>query len=123
MIGMGVQMAYSEDNLQRFVWRLRLLNKSLRKIAEEDFKGQVNHATIQRILKGMFPADQITREKLGLQQIGSIVVVNGIVPEGTQAIGANQCVNCDRWFIPNHPRRRKCFTCSAPRVARNPLSR
>jgi len=40
-----------------------------------------------------------------------VIAVAGIVPDGTQTIGALRCV-CGDWFIPNHPRRRKCFVCS-----------
>jgi len=44
----------------------------------------------------------------------TIVVITGEVPAGSQAIAAQRC-ECGQHFISNHPRRRKCFICSAYR--------
>jgi hypothetical protein len=51
------------------------------------------------------------REQLGLPPETTVVVISGAVPPGSQAIAAKQCACC-RWFISNHPRRKRCFICS-----------
>ena len=39
---------------------------SLRRIAKEDYRGEINHAVIQRILSGQEPRDRKIRRVLGL---------------------------------------------------------
>jgi hypothetical protein len=62
------------------------------------------------IAMGYEPGPRI-RARLGLPQVANVVVIEGRVPAGSQAIAAEQCP-CGQWFISNHPRRRKCFICS-----------
>ena len=57
------------------------------------------------------PKDIFIRARLGLPNIAQVVPVVGEIPNGTQAIRADQCA-CGQWFISNHPRRKKCFKCS-----------
>ena len=47
----------------------------------------------------------------GIPLPANVIAVAGIIPNGSQALLANQC-SCGAWFISNHPRRRKCFVCS-----------
>jgi hypothetical protein len=48
---------------------------------------------------------------LGLPNVAAIVVIGeGEIPDGTQAILARRCP-CGQWFIPNHPMRTYCFIC------------
>ena len=51
--------------------------KTLRQIAGEDFGGRVNHATIDRAIKGIEPKRQDIREALGLSRIEYVRQVRG----------------------------------------------
>jgi hypothetical protein len=51
------------------------------------------------------------RKRLGMPVPASVTPVSGEIPEGSQALRADLCA-CGRYFISNHPRRRKCFVCS-----------
>ena len=62
------------------------------------------------VVKNYDPGPRI-RFRLGLPIKANVIVLEGIVPEGTQVISAQQCP-CGDWFISNHPRRIKCFICS-----------
>ena len=55
------------------------------------------------------------RKKLGLPVAVSVIPVSGEIPPGSQSLGASYCIRCGKPYIPNHPRRRKCFVCSAYR--------
>jgi hypothetical protein len=57
---------------------------------------------------------------LGIAVISEVQVVSGSIPPGSQSLGASYCIRCGKPFIPNHPRRRKCFTCSPPRASLPP---
>ena len=62
------------------------------------------------IANGYNPGKKI-RKKLGLQEIATVVVIEGEAPNGTLAHSAQRC-HCGQWYISNHPRRHKCFICS-----------
>lgn len=70
----------------------------------------VNKAMARLLANGYNPGKKI-RQILNLPDVAEVVVVFGVVPNGTQAIKADQCP-CGQWFISNHPRRKKCFKCS-----------
>jgi hypothetical protein len=74
--------------------------------------GRPDPALADRIAtKGYDPKRQETRQRLGLSAFSAIVVIgDGDVPEGSQAVQAIQC-DCGNWFITNHPRRKHCFIC------------
>jgi len=64
------------------------------------------------------------RERLGLpaRVLAAVESVTGdIIPDGAQVSGpALLCVQCQaRYFLPNHPRRRRCFVCSPRRTPKN----
>ena len=64
MNGKGVQTLYTEEQVSKELWHLRLIEgKSLRQIAQ--IYG-VKHAIIQRGLKGEFPKTATLRRKLNL---------------------------------------------------------
>lgn len=73
------------------------------------------HPSMARMIaNGYIPGNRI-RKKLGLPEQSKVVSLNGSIPDGSQSLGARQCPNekCNhQWFIPNSPRRRKCFLCS-----------
>jgi hypothetical protein len=60
------------------------------------------------------PKDQKTRFILGLSVVAIVIPINGIIPEGSLSLSAEQCA-CGQWYISNHPRRGKCFICSPAR--------
>lgn len=70
-------------------------------------------------VEGYMPKGAGLRRKLGLPELGSVVVVGeGTVKEGAQALGSVRCVRCGAEFVSNHPLRRKCFRCSKPRISK-----
>ncbi|HMN11816.1 MAG TPA: hypothetical protein PKD55_05770 [Bellilinea sp.] len=83
------------------------ISRSWRKVAEPY---GIFPDTARLIAKGYEPGKKI-RERLGLPPAASVVVVYGVVPDGAQVLQAERC-QCGQYFIPNHPRRRKCFMCS-----------
>lgn len=61
--------------------------------------------------KGHYPGPDICR-KVGLPVAAQVVVIGGgDIPPGAQVVSALRCA-CGQWFVPNHPRRRRCFICS-----------
>lgn len=70
----------------------------------------MNPAMARLIAQGYLPGKKV-RGLLGLPPESSVVVMAGDVPAGSQALAAMQC-GCGQWFIPNHPRRKRCFVCS-----------
>jgi hypothetical protein len=51
--------------------------------------------------------------RLSLPPEATVVVMGGgDVPPGTQVLGACYCSDCNAGYVSNHPRRKKCFTCS-----------
>ena len=103
---------YTFENLKDVVQCLYNEKSSLRRVAREGFGGCVSFGAVQRVLAGHEPHDPEVRRAFGLADYHAIVIVGpGVVPPGTQVITAEQC-SCGAWFIPNHPRRRRCFVCS-----------
>ena len=71
---------------------------------------KIPFGTIQRIIKeGYVPKKYYNYFNIPLP--ANVIAIAGIVPDGTQVLFAIQC-QCGRFFISNHPRRRKCFVCS-----------
>jgi hypothetical protein len=65
------------------------------------------------------PKTNEIRGVLGLPPSSKVIPVNGReIPNGTQALVAEYCIDCGQPFISNHPRRRKCFICSPYRGKR-----
>jgi ribosomal protein S27AE len=97
---------------------------SWRKIAElPEYKGvppekPISPGTLCSIAHGWEPRGFVLRQRLGLPNAASVVPIAGVVPENSQALMAQQCPRCGRYFISNHPRRIKCFLCSPYRKAR-----
>jgi hypothetical protein len=109
----GCTEPYTMEGVQTIIKALRATNKSYRQIAKEDFGGRINHAVVQRILAGEEPRDPLIRRAVGLADYHQVVVVTGgDVPPGTLVISADQCIECGRYYISNHPRRKKCFICT-----------
>ena len=57
------------------------------------------------------------RQRLGLPVVASVAPVMEPIPNGAQALFAVRC-ECGRWYISNHPRRKRCFLCSPYRAAK-----
>lgn len=70
----------------------------------------ISGAMARLIANGYDPGKKI-RQKLDLPQSAAVIVINGKVSDGAQALGEAVC-GCGRTFISNHPRRSKCFVCS-----------
>lgn len=90
------------------------MNKSYRQTAHdfEMMRGvKLNHAMVRLIIKGYDPGKKI-RKLLNWQPMAEVASVNGTIHQGAVSLGDRQCVACGRWYISNHPRRRKCFICS-----------
>jgi len=71
----------------------------------------LNPASARLIAMGHIPGPSI-RRRLGLPEFAQVTRVDGAIPPGTQSRGALYCKDCGGPFIPNHPRRKKCFECS-----------
>ena len=73
----------------------------------------INKATARLVANGYEPGKKV-RRLLGLPEEArvNVVVIYGEVPPGAQVISAQLCIACRRAFIPNHPRRKRCFICS-----------
>lgn len=70
----------------------------------------INKAMARLIGMGYRPGKKVSAA-LRLPASASVYVVGeGAVPDGAQTIRAIQCT-CGRWFISNHPRRKRCFLC------------
>lgn len=107
----GVQTMYTEDDVMSDLWSKKLSGMSLRKIAAE-YPG-LTFADIQRGLKGIFPKSVNKRFAFGLQteHITTLtIMMDEPIPAGTQVITATRC-ECGRWYISNHPARKRCFIC------------
>lgn len=79
----------------------------------------INRAMTRLIALGYQPGRKI-RLALGLAPSASIVVMGeGMVPDGAQAIQALQC-SCGQWFIPNNPARTHCFICRPAKIKERP---
>jgi hypothetical protein len=108
----GCTQAYTFNELREYVTRLYGAKTSLRKIARDVFNGSVSHGAVQRILDGVEPKDPQLRKAFGLPSYSTLVVVSGeVIPDGAQVIGSRQCA-CGQWFVPNSPRRQRCYLCS-----------
>lgn len=121
---MAVQSSYTEEGLQQFLWRERLLGKTLRAIAQESFGGRVTHGDIARALRGELPAGREKRAAFGLPVVTAVLVMGGSeIPPGAQVIATAERCDCGQWFIPNHPARRRCFICSPYRRRKKRLDK
>jgi hypothetical protein len=70
----------------------------------------VNRAMARLLGNGYRPGKKI-RKRLNLPMPASVIIIGeGEIPDGSQAIKALQC-KCGQWFIPNHPLRTHCFIC------------
>ena len=99
------------ETLQKNLTNLYVEKPSLRRIANEDFGGKVTHGMIQQCINGIEPKRNEIRMALGLTPYVEVVVmVDGTIPPGAQVLTATRCA-CGRWYVSNHPRRRKCFIC------------
>lgn len=115
----GCTPPYTWDEALRDVRSLYDQKRSLRRIAKEDYRGEITHATVQRILEGAEPKDPKIRAAIGLPAYQQVVAVTGeAIPTGAQVISASYCKVCGRPFISNHPRRRKCFICGPYRKSK-----
>jgi hypothetical protein len=108
----GCTQAYTFNEVREYIEYLYSAKRSLRRIAREDFNGSVSHGAVQRVLEGVEPKDPQVRKAFGLPEYSFLVVVSDEpIPNGTQVYKAVQCISCGQWFIPNSPRRQRCFVC------------
>lgn len=86
---------------------------SWRKIAALDEFAGISAGTLCSIANGWEPAGAELRHALGLPATVPVIPVNGaVIPPRTQVHHADECVDCARPFVSNHPRRQRCFICS-----------
>lgn len=52
-----------------------------------------------------------------------VISIDGPIHPGAQCPGSKQCPIDARWFVPNTPRRKKCYTCSPRRIKNGNNSR
>lgn len=79
----------------------------------------INKALARLIANGYQPGAKI-RAVLGLPEHRQVIAVAGeIVHPDALTIGSKLCIDCGRAFIPNHPRRKRCFICSPFRKRKN----
>ena len=51
------------------------------------------------------------RARFGLPPIATVtVMLDGDIPDGAQVLTATRC-ECGRWYVKNHPARRRCYLC------------
>ena len=71
----------------------------------------VQPSMVRLLEHGYQPGNKVRRQ-LGLPPASEVVSVSGAdIPSGTQVIGSRQCA-CGQWFVPNSPRRQRCYLCS-----------
>lgn len=86
------------------------IGMSWREIARLDDYKPIPAGSLNRFAKHDYLAPKWCI-RLGIPVEGKVQVIFGVVPDGAQVIGAQEC-DCGQWFISNHPRRSKCFICS-----------
>jgi hypothetical protein len=67
--------------------------------------------SMARLLSLGYKPGKKIRKLLDLPPLASVTSMDGDIPDGAQAHGAQLCP-CGQYFISNHPRRGHCFTCS-----------
>lgn len=100
--------------------RLKLLRDTYglkwQEIAEtEPFLG-IPLGTLNDIYRGR-PVPKRWRAQLGYTEETTVMVVEGQLVEGSLVPGSQRC-GCGRWYVANHPRRRRCYVCSPIRRSR-----
>lgn len=65
------------------------------------------------------PRNAAIRDALGLDPESAVTFVDGRQKPRAQALDVSEC-ECGRYFVSNHPRRRRCFICSPYRGGRQP---
>lgn len=86
---------------------------SFRKIQQMDGFRRIPAGTICSVYHGN-PVPKKYYPDLGIDDnrvVAVMVMDGGRLPESTQVISAQQCT-CSQWFVPNSPRRKRCFVCS-----------
>jgi hypothetical protein len=66
-------------------------------------------------VNGYEPKDITIRNIFGLPIAATVISIDGLIQPGAQCPGTKQCA-CAQWFVPNTPRRIKCYTCSPRRT-------
>ena len=90
--------------------------KSWRVIAEE-YSGsgiKIPHVTMWRLAHDLNykPRDQRICAHLGLTVTAKVTVVNGVVVNGAETLGSEECEKCGQSYISNHWSRQRCYSCS-----------
>jgi len=108
------------DELRQYLLDLRGRNgctqtweKVFEAMVPEHRREHVSPATLWKIAKepGYEPKDELIREILGLDPESPVTFVDGQHKPRAQALDVTPC-ECGRYFVSNHPRRRRCFVCS-----------
>jgi hypothetical protein len=98
---------YTIDQIRLDMQTLKQNGKSWRYIGKHY---NIQPSMARLILLGHEPGKKV-RKILNLPQSAIVNIVSGTIPDNTQALNAVRC-SCGQWFITNHPRRFKCFSCS-----------
>jgi hypothetical protein len=75
---------------------------------------ELNKTTVWRVAnQGWLPSDAVSLQKLGIAAQVGVLFMEGAIIEGGALVGqSSRTCECGVEFIPNHPRRRRCFYCS-----------
>ena len=82
-------------------------------VVPDGCRDQVSVALVYRIATepGYEPKEPEIRDVLGLDQESAVTFVDGKPRPRSSALDVKRCA-CGRYFVSNHPRRRRCFSCS-----------
>ena len=123
---LGCTQAYTWDKVYQGIKLLYKTKRSLRRVANEDYFGEINHAVVQRCLAGIEPKNSEIRLVLGLSTtIGISPTPGSHITPGATSLGSIVCPDdrgkdCgNQAFISNHWKRERCYTCSPPPRAIN----
>ena len=99
------------DSTQERLTALRGTGMTWRQIASlDDYKG-IPAGSLATYVKTGYIA-RVYRARFGLPPIATVtVMLDGPIPDGAQVLTATRC-ECGRWYVKNHPARRRCFICS-----------
>jgi len=73
---------------------------------------KTNPAVIWRIVNSNYePKKPETRYNFGLPTSAFVIPVSGEIEPGAMSLSNRICIKCGKPFIPNSPKREKCFIC------------
>jgi hypothetical protein len=65
----GVQKVYTDGEVQSIICQKYAEKKSLRRVALEDYQGEVTHIDVSRMMRGVAPKNRVKRRAFGLSEL------------------------------------------------------